>query len=185
MRFEYRDWVLKVDPHNLVFIDESGINLGMTRLRGRAVRGERLYDSCPRNKGSNISLIGALSLKGLIATMSLPGSVNTEVFFIYVQEVLLPQLWKGAFVIMDNLPVHKARKIRATIRTVGAEVVFLPPYSPDLSPIELCWSKLKQHLRTAKARTTEAVNQTLTEIINHHISDDDAVGWFEHCGLFI
>ncbi|NJO99156.1 MAG: hypothetical protein HC764_26815 [Pleurocapsa sp. CRU_1_2] len=80
-RFEYRDWVLKIDPHDLVFIDESGINLGMTRLRGRAVRGERLDDSCPRNRGSHISLIGALSLDGLIATMSLPGSVNTEVFF--------------------------------------------------------------------------------------------------------
>ena len=120
MRFEYRDWVLSIDPHNLVFIDESGINLGMTRLRGRSLRGERLYDSCPRNRGSNISLIGALSMDGLIATMSLPGSVNTEVFLTYVREILLPQLWKGAFVIMDNLPVHKASKIRETIQTVGA-----------------------------------------------------------------
>ena len=128
MRFEYRDWVLSIDPHNLVFIDESGVNLGMTRLRGRsrrdplrgALRGERLYDSCPRNRGSNISLIGALSLDGLIATMSLPGSVNTEVFLTYVREVLLPQLWRGAFVIMDNLPVHKASKIREIIQTVGA-----------------------------------------------------------------
>ena len=120
MRFEYRDWVLSIDPHNLVFIDESGINLGMTRLRGGAIRGERLYDSCPRNRGSNISLIGALSLDGLIATMSLPGSVNTEIFLAYVQEILLPQLWRVAFVIMDNLPVHKANKIREAIQTVGA-----------------------------------------------------------------
>ena len=120
MRFEYRDWVLSIDPRNLVFIDESGINLGMTRLRGRAVRGERLYDSCPRNRGSNISLIGALSMDGLIATMSLPGSVNTEVFLAYVREILLPQLWRGAFVVMDNLPVHKANKIRDIIQTVGA-----------------------------------------------------------------
>lgn len=185
MRFDYRDWVLRIDPHNLVFIDESGINLGMTRLRGRAVCGERLYDCCPRNRGSNISLIGALSLDGLIATMSLPGSVNTRVFLTYIKEILLPQLWTGAFVIMDNLPVHKASQIREIIQTVGAEVIFLPPYSPDLSPIELCWSKLKQCLRTAKARTTETINQALTEIINHQISSDDAVGWFEHCGLFI
>ncbi|WP_081942920.1 transposase [Myxosarcina sp. GI1] len=166
------------------------------------VRGERLYDSCPRNRGSNISLIGALSVDGLIATMCLPGSVNTEVFFTYVREVLLPQLWRGALqslsaqnapsvacsvscCIMDNLPVHKASKIREIIQTVGSEVVFLPPYSPDLSPIELCWSKLKQCLRSAKARTTKTINQALSEIINHHISNDDAVGWFEHCGLFI
>jgi transposase len=185
MRFEYRDWVLKIDPHNLVFVDESGINLGMTRLRGRAKSGERLYDTCHRNRGSNISLMGALSLDGLIATMSLPGSVNTEVFVTYVREILAPQLWRGAFVIMDNLPVHKAQKIQEIITSVGAKVIFLPPYSPDLSPIELCWSKLKQCLRTAKARTVSVINQALTEIINHQISSDDAVGWFEHCGLFI
>lgn len=88
-----------------VFVDESGINLGMTRLNGRAVCGERLYDCCPKNRGQNISLIGGLSLDGLIATMSIPGSVNTNVFLTYVQEVLAPQLWAGAIVIMDNLSV--------------------------------------------------------------------------------
>lgn len=86
---------------------------------------------------------------------------------------------------MDNLPVHKAEQIQEIITSVGATVVFLPPYSPDLSPIELCWSKLKQLLRNTKARTTTAINQALTEIINQHISRDDAVGWFEHSGLFI
>lgn len=84
MRFEYRDWALGVDPHNLIFVDESGLNLGMTRIYGRALRGERLYDSCPKNRGQNISLIGALSMDGLIATMSIPGSVNTDVFLTYV-----------------------------------------------------------------------------------------------------
>lgn len=147
--------------------------------------GEKLYDCCSRNRGSNISLIGTLSLDGLIATMSLPGSVNTEVFMTYIRQILVPQLWEGAFVVMDNLPVHKAKRIREIVQTVGAEVVFLPPYSPDLSPIELCWSKLKQCLRTAKARTTKAINQALTQIINHQISPDDAIGWFEHCGLFM
>jgi transposase len=185
MRFDYRDWVLGIEPHNLVFVDESGIHLGMTRLRGRAKSGERLSDCCPRNRGSNISLIGALSLDGLIATMTVPGSVNTDIFVSYVQEILAPALWSGAFVIMDNLSVHKAHRIQEIIASVGATVIFLPPYSPDLSPIELCWSKLKQCLRTAKARTTTALHQALTNIINQHISSDDAVGWFEHCGLFI
>jgi len=86
---------------------------------------------------------------------------------------------------MDNLPVHHAWVIQEAIEAVGASVVFLPPYSPDLSPIELCWSKLKQLLRSAKARTTEALDQALTHIINECISDDDALGWFAHCGLFI
>ena len=162
-----------------------------------------MYDCCPRSRGSNISLIGALSLDGLIASMSLTGSVNTEVFVTYIQEILAPQLWKGAFVVMDNLPVHKAYRIQEIISAVGAKVIFLPPYSPDLSPIELCWcgghcripaavrrqqgrqSKLKQCLRNAKARTTTAIYHALSEIINQHISSDDALGWFTHCGLFI
>lgn len=185
MRFEYRDWVLGVDPHNLVFIDESGLNFGMTRLYGRAKSGERLHDSCPRNRGKNISLIGALSLEGLIATMSISGSVNTEVFVTYIREVLVPQLWAGAFVVMDNLPVHQAQVIQDLIASIGARVVFLPPYSPDLSPIELCWSKLKQCLRAAKARTQEELNHVLTRIVTEQISDDDTWGWFAHCGLFI
>lgn len=185
MRFNYRDWVLGVDPHNLIFIDESGLNLGMTRNYGRAPRGERLYDSCPKNRGQNISLIGALSMDGLIASMSISGSVNTDVFLTYVQEVLVPQLWVGAFVIMDNLSVHHAQVIQDAVESVGAKVVFLPPYSPDLSPIELCWSKIKQCLRSFKARTKEALNQVLNQIVTEQISSDDAWGWFAHCGLFI
>jgi transposase len=135
--------------------------------------------------GQNISLIGGMSIDGLIATMSVIGSVNTHVFLFYVQEILIPQLWVGAIVLMDNLPVHHAREVRAAIEAVGAKLVFLPPYSPDLSPIELCWSKLKQLLRSAKARTREALDQALTEIINGCISSDDAAAWFAHCGLFI
>lgn len=122
-------------------------------------------------------------MDGLIATMSIPGSVNTDVFLTYIQEVLLPQLWVGAVVIMDNLPVHHAQSIEDVIESVGAKVVFLPPYSPDLSPIELCWSKLKQCLRAAKARTHTALEQALTQIVTEQISSDDAWGWFNHCDL--
>jgi transposase len=169
-----------------VFIDETGIHLGFTRLYGRAPKGERLYDSeAPGNSGQNVSLIGGMSLDGLIATFSVVGSVNTDVFLFYVQEILIPQLWAGAIVLMDNLSVHHAQVIREAIEASGAKLVFLPPYSPDLSPIELCWSKLKQLLRSAKARTREALDQALTRIINDCISSDDALGWFAHCGLFI
>jgi transposase len=160
------------------------MHLGFTRRYGRALQGERLKDSEPGNRGQNISLIGGMSVDGLIATMSIPGSVNTDVFLFYIQSVLIPQLWAGAIVLMDNLPVHHAQVVRETLAAVGAKLVFLPPYSPDLSPIELCWSKLKQLLRSAKARTNEALDQALTEIINNHISSDDALGWFAHCGLF-
>ncbi|MBW4640127.1 MAG: IS630 family transposase [Gloeocapsa sp. UFS-A4-WI-NPMV-4B04] len=186
LRFAHRLWSFTIDPRNLIFIDETGIHLGMTRLYGRAPIGERLYDSeAPGARGKNISLIGGMSIDGLIATMSVVGSVNTDVFLFYIQKILIPQLWVGAIIVMDNLPVHHATVVQKAIETVGAKVVFLPPYSPDLSPIELCWSKLKQLLRSAKARTREALDQALTEIINKCISADDALGWFAHCGLFI
>jgi transposase len=194
LRFSYRFWSLSIDPRNLVFIDETGIHLGMTRLYGRAPIGERLYDSePPANGGKNISLYafggaklyGGMSIEGLIATLSISGSVNTDVFLFYIQEILIPQLWVGAIIVMDNLSVHHASVVQEAIEAVGAKVVFLPPYSPDLSPIELCWSKLKQLLRSAKARTGEALDQALTKIINECISADDALGWFAHCGLFI
>lgn len=186
LRLAHRLWSFTVDPRNLVFIDETGMHLGFTRMYGRAPKGERLYDSnAPGNRGQNISLIGGMSIDGLIATLSVVGSVNTDVFLFYIQEILIPQLWVGAIVLMDNLPVHHANVIREAIETVGAKLVFLPPYSPDLSPIELCWSKLKQLLRSAKARTLEALDEALTDIINHHICSDNAIAWFAHCGLFV
>jgi transposase len=106
LRFAHRDWTFTVDPRNLVFVDETGMHLGLTRLYGRAPIGARLYDTdVPGNSGQNISLIGGMSSDGLIATLSVVGSVNTDVFLFYVQEILIPQLWVGAIVLMDNLPV--------------------------------------------------------------------------------
>jgi transposase len=183
LRHEYRRWLERVDIRNLVFVDEAGVNLALTRLYARAVGGERAIDVIPRHAGDNISLIGALSLDGLIAVMSLKGSVNTSAFLAYVTQVLAPQLWQGAIVVMDNLKVHHAEAVRLAVEAVGAKIVFLPPYSPDLSPIELCWSKLKQFLRSRQARDYHALDQALTDVMNY-ISEDDAWGWFNHCGLF-
>lgn len=184
LRFAFRHWTFRIDLRNLVFVDEAGVHLGMTRLNGRAAKGERVHDVRPRSVGQNISLIGAIGLEGLIATMTIPGSVNTEVFVTYLLEVLIPQLWVGAIIVMDNLRVHYAERVRQAIESAGTKLVFLPPYSPDLSPIELCWSKLKQLLRSAKARSLEALNQALTEIVTEKISEEDAIAWFAHCGLF-
>lgn len=183
LRHEYRRWLEQVDIRNLVFVDEAGVNLASTRLYARAVGGERAVDVIPRNVGDHISLIGALSLDGLLAAMSLKGSVNTSAFLAYVTEVLAPQLWQGAIVVMDNLKVHYAEAVRLAIEAVGAKIVFLPPYSPDFSPIELCWSKLKQFLRSRKARDYDALDQALTDVMSY-ISEDDAWGWFNHCNLF-
>lgn len=138
-----------------------------------SVNGERAVGSVPGSKGGNVSLIGALNLDGLVATMTVPVCTNTEVFLTYVTQVLVPQLWKGAIVVMDNLKVHHAKCVTAAIESVGAIVKFLPPYSPDLSPIELCWSKLKQFLRSSEARTLESLNQTMTLAVNY-ITEDEA-----------
>jgi transposase len=155
----------------------------MSRLFARAVNGERAVNSIPGSKGGNVSLIGALNLDGIVAAMTIPGSTNTEVFLTYVTQLLIPQLWKGAIVVMDNLKAHHAESVRVAIESVGAKVKFLPPYSPDLSPIELCWSKLKQFLRSCEARTLDALDQALTEAVNY-ITEEDAFAWFNHCGLF-
>lgn len=155
----------------------------MVRLFGRAFPGERAVDSVPRNRGTNVSLIGALSLDGLIASMTLSGSVEPAVFLSYVNEVLVPQLWTGAIVVIDNLKVDHAHSVLSAIAAVGARVVFLPPYSPDLSPIELCWSKLKLFLRSKAARTYETLDQAMTEAVDT-ITEDDTIGWFNYCGLF-
>jgi len=168
---------------NLIFVDEAGLNLSMSRLFARAVDGERAIGSIPGTKGGNVSLIGALNLDGMVAAMTVPGSTNTEVFLTYVTQVLAPQLWKGAIVVMDNLRVHHAERVKIAIESVGAFVKFLPPYSPDLSPIELCWSKLKQFLRSCEARTLELLDQAMALAVNY-ITEDDAFGWFNHCGLF-
>lgn len=184
MRHEYRRWLYSIDPRNLVFVDESGVNLGMARLFGRAFRGERAIGHKPHNTGQNVTLLGALSLYGLFATMTVKGSSDTQVFHTYVTQVLIPQLWQGAIVVLDNLQVHKAASIRAAIEAAGARLVYLPPYSPDLSPIEPCWSKVKQFLRSYAARTYETLDQAMTDVTSY-ITDDDALGWFAHCGLFI
>ena len=160
-----------------------GLNLAMTRLYGRCVGGERVYDERPGDKGKNITLIGAMSDEGLIGTMTFPGSLNQDSFLVFIEQILLPQLWVGAIVTMDNLSVHYAKITTELIESVGATVKFLPPYSPDLSPIELCWSKLKEIIRSAKARTIEALNEAITNAINA-ITDEDALNWFHHCGLY-
>ncbi len=183
MRYEFRHWLDTIDVKNLVFIDETGINLALTRLYGRGEEGERVYSERPRNKGENITLIGAMSEEGLIATMTFPGSLNTASFLVFLAQILIPKLWRGAIVIMDNLPIHYAEVAIALIESVGAKVKFLPPYSPDLSPIELCWSKLKPTLRSAKAYTSDALDQAITVAVNA-ITDENALNWFHHCGLF-
>lgn len=171
----------RLDLKRFKFIDESGMNLALTRLYGRAPRGVRAVGSVPINYGSNITIIGALAASGLDALMTVEGATDGEVFRVYVSQVLCPGLRRGDIVVMDNLGAHKVSGIREAIEKRGAKLIYLPPYSPDLSPIERCWSKIKTALRAAGARTRRALERAVKQAIST-ISESDALSWFAHCG---
>ncbi len=165
----------------LKFLDEAGSNIAMTRLYGRAAPGERVYDSVPLNYGENITMLACLSEDGLAAPMTVEGAVDGLVFLAYVEQVLAPTLYEGDVVIMDNLGAHKVKGVSQAIEARGATVIYLPPYSPDLNPIEKCWSKIKTYLRAAKARTRQALEPALKEALLL-VTEKDAQGWFGSCG---
>ena len=170
-----------IDPSRLVFLDESAIKTNMTRLRGRCPKGQRLRFACPHGHWRTTTVIGAVRLDGTTAAMAIEGATDTEVFRAYVQEVLVPTLRTGDLVIMDNLAPHKNEQTIALIRQVGADVLFLPPYSPDLNPIEMMWSKIKALLRKASARTHEDLLAALAHALEA-VTPSDARGWFAACG---
>jgi transposase len=165
----------------LKFLDEAGSTISMTRLYGRAARGERIYEGAPQNYGENITMLACLSAGGLSAPMTVEGAVDGLVFLEYVKQVLAPTLCTGDVVIMDNLGAHKVKGVRETIEARGAQVIYLPPYSPDLNPIEKCWSKIKTYLRAAKARTRGALEEALKQALLL-VTEKDARGWFASCG---
>lgn len=162
-----------------MFLDETGVNLAMVLLYARALKGERAYGNRPRNKGKNVTLIGAIAMTGMIASFSFDGATDRDVFLFFIEEVLCPQLWPGAVVVMDNLSAHQADGVREAIENVGARLVYLSPYSPDFNPIENCWSKLKAYLRKMEVRTREALDEAITEVLNL-LTLKDIRNWFAH-----
>lgn len=153
----------------------------MTRLYGRAPRGRRATESVPRNYGSQTSIISAISLDGVAATMTVEGAVDTDTFNAYVEQVLRPTIRPGDVLVLDNLSAHRASRIEEVAHECGAHVLWLAPYSPDFSPIELMWSKIKASMRAAKARTREELERALVAALKL-ITNTDCVGWFTHCG---
>jgi len=173
------EWSAQLAP--LKFIDESATNLGFTRRFGRARPGQRVVEGTPGNSGPHYTLIAALSTQAVQAPWLLEGAMDGAAFEVYVEHVLVPTLRPGDIVLLDNLSFHKAPRIRRLIESVGARLEFLPPYSPDLNPIELCWSKIKTALRAAKARTFEDLLDALDDAFGS-ISQQDAKAWFAHSG---
>ena len=165
-----------------MFVDESGFHVSMTRLRSRAPRGERAYGKVPRNRGKNQTLIGSITLQGgMVEAVSIKGSTDAEVFETYVEECLAPTLEAGQVVVLDGLGAHRTARVRELVEARGAELVFLPSYSPDLNPIEEAFSKIKNTVRKAGARTREALNEAISEAMSA-VTLEDVAGWFSHCG---
>jgi len=181
---EYIDTELARLPKRLKFIDESGVHTGLTRGYGRARPGQRVTEGTPGHSGTHYTFLASLSLTGIEAPLLFEGALNGDIFETYVHDLLGPCLKRNDIVIMDNLAAHKQVRIREAIEARGARVVFLPPYSPDLNPIELCWSKIKAWLRQAKARTWEALVDALAEALRA-VTSEDILAWFTHCGYAI
>lgn len=163
-----------------MFLDETGVNLAMVKWYGRALKGQRAYGKQPKASGKNVSIIGVMTLAaGFLAGLSFEGGTNGDLFLWFVETVLCPCLWTGAVVVMDNLPAHKVAGVTAAIEAVGAQVIYLSPYSPDFNPIENLWSKLKEFLRGAEARTAETLHQAIAQGLGQ-ITLDDVRSWFTH-----
>jgi transposase len=170
-----------LDPTRLVFIDEAASHIAMTRGYARAPRGERAHGSVPRNAGTVTTMIGALDLWGVRAMMTVEGATDAEVFETFVERILAKKLHPGDIVVLDNVGAHRTERVRELLWATGATVLYLPPYSPDMNPIELCWSKLKGLLREFGARSRDALDVAIRramDLIDRH----DAAGWFRHCG---
>jgi transposase len=165
----------------LLFSDEPGTHTDLARLHAWVPRGQRAYAAKPRNRGRALTLIGALGWEGRAATMSGEGGTDGVVFRPYVEQLLVPQLRPGQVGIMDNRKAHKGAGSREAIGATGARFLYLPPYSPELSPMELAWSKLKALLRARAARTRETLEQALTDALQT-LTARDAQQGFRHCG---
>lgn len=170
-----------LDVQRLVFVDESGAKTNMTRLRGRAREGARVMDRAPHGHWCTTTMISSIRLDGTSACMAVDGATDKDVFREYVRRVLVPTLRPGDIVVLDNLSAHKDSEALELIESAQAALRFLPPYSPDLNPIEKMWSKVKSFLRSAKARTQEELCDAIGAALRT-VTLQDAEGWFQSCG---
>jgi len=180
-RAVWRERLSAVELQRLVFLDESGAKTNMTRLYARSFDGQRVVDATPHGHWCTTTMISALRVDGSTADLVVEGATDGDVFRAYVERVLAPSLQAGDIVVLDNLAPHKMPAVVEAIKARGAQVWFLPPYSPDFNPIEKMWSKIKAYLRRVKARTKEALWQAIGAALRT-VTASDALGWFETCG---
>jgi transposase len=184
LRKEFRETVADLKVEDFIFVDEMGANISMTRTHGRAPGGERVVEKVPRNHGKNLSTIGAMGLRDVITTMSIEGAVDNLAFNAFTEKMLVPKLKPGQIVFMDNLKVHLSPRVEELISRAKAHVIYLPTYSPDFNPIENLWSKVKEFLRAAKARTKRKLLNAIKRALES-VTLNDIRGWFRHCGYAV
>lgn len=172
----------EVDAADVVVIDEFGSNLNMTPRYARAARGQRAVAAVPRNTPQNTTTISSLTSEGIEPCLLIRGSLTTDVFEIYIEQVLAPSLRRGQVVVLDNLSAHKSASVRELLAERGVRLWYLPSYSPDYSPIELAFAKSKAELRRVSARNPEALEEAIAQAVTH-ISADEARAFFCHCGF--
>lgn len=180
--FNYRQPLMCEQPYRLVFIDETGCKTNMTRLRGRSTKGSRLQADAPFGHWKTQTFIAGLRYDAMVAPWVIDGPMNKELFETYVETQLAPTLSPGDIVVMDNLSSHKSLKAQEALRKVGAWALFLPPYSPDLNPIEMAFSKLKAHLRKAKERTFDGLWRKIGQICDL-FSSKECQNYFHATGI--
>lgn len=171
----------QVEPESLVFVDEMGVHTSLAPIYGYASKGERLNLSVPRNRGKNTTLLSSMTIEGMGPSLAVEGATTAKVFETYVERVLAPSLESGQLVVMDNLGAHRPTRIRELIEQRGCELLYLPAYSPDYNPIEEAFSKVKNLLRKASARTKEALIEAMSAALSA-VTAEDALGFFEHAG---
>ena len=180
-RAAWREQAAHLCHQDLVFIDETGSHIAMTPLYAYAPRGQRAIGKVPRNYGANMTLIASMSLQGMGEALILDGAADATAFEIYMEQILAPSLRPGQIVILDNLSIHLGSRVKQAIEARGCRLLFLPAYSPDFSPIEEAFSKLKASLRRVGARTREDLQEAIAQALTL-ITAQDALGWFTHCG---
>ena len=180
----FREVLAQLKAEDVVVVDECGSRIGMVPLYGRAPSGQRVYDRVIQNYGRNVTLLASMGVAGMQAAMTIEGAVNDAIFEVFIEKVLLPTLVSGQIVVMDNLPSHKGERIEQLIRQAGCQLLFLPAYSPDFSPIEEAFSKLKAFLRRCRCKTVPALIAAIGRGLDK-ITASDAKGWFAHAGFVI
>jgi transposase len=173
----YKLLFMALITENLVFLDETGAWLDMHRSRGRSKKGKRCHGRGSKFKRKTITMIGAMAMTGLVASLTFIGGTNKPCFLYFVRNILVPALWAGAVVVMDNLNVHLNQAVREAIEAVGAKVLFLPRYCPDLNAIEMLWSKLKAYLKKIQPKTTEELDEAISVFVNS-LTSEDVLGYF-------